>query len=300
MLDRLTRVITSTKFIISVAFVVIAGTFIAWQYHNTTNSDRVFWGMVDQNLKTSAYSRHTTQKSGSQSVDQVIETSTSPEQLVYSQTVFEQTGVDSATAVTENIGTPTQDFVRYNSIVTSQKGADGKPLDFSKVLGVWGVTESPEDGQTVGQQYNQAVLGIIPTGNLTATQRRELVKQMKELHVYEYKVLETTRIWPFGRPNYTMQVTVTPVAYITMLKTFASQVGLNHLEDINPLDYASAQKLTFTVSVDGWTHQMTRADQSQGAKSEIISGRNLKKSLPAAPTDAISVDELQARLQAVQ
>jgi len=300
MLDKITRVLISPKFILTLAGLIVAGTFVAWQYHNVTNVDRVFWGMVDQNLTTAAYSRHTTQKSGAQSVDQVIETQTSPRQVVYSQTVFEQTGVDSATAITENIGTPTHDYVRYKSIATSQKGADGQPLDFSKVLGVWGVTDTPAKGQTVGQQYNQAVLGIIPTGNLTLAQRQELVAQMKQSGAYEYKILETTRTWPFGRPTYTMQVTVKPVAYISVLKTFAGFVGLNHLEDINPQDYASAQQLSFTVSVDGWTHQMTRTDQSQGAKSEAITSRNLRKEMPAVPTDAISVDELQSRLQAVQ
>ena len=298
--EKFVRTITSTKFIVSVAAVVLVGTLAAWQYHNTTNANRVFWGMVDESLKTSSYSRHTTQKNGSQTVDQVIETSTSPKQLVHSETVFEQTGVDAATAITENIGTPTKDYVRYNSIVTSQKTQDGKPLDFSKVEGKWGVTESADEDQTTGQQYNQAVLGIIPISNLTSAERRELIKVMKDQNAYEFTVAETTRTWPFGRPNYTFQVTVNPVAYITALKMFAKDVGLNHLEEINPQDYASSQKLTFVVSVDGWTHQMTKADQNQGAKTEVISSRNLKKSLPTAPSDTISVDELQTMLQSVE
>lgn len=298
--QRFVRAITSTRFIASIAGIVLVSTFVAWQYHDTTNPDRVFWGMVDQSLKTSAYSRQTTQKNGSQTVGQVIETSTSPKQLIHSETVFEQTGVDSATAVTENIGTPVKDYVRYKSIVTSQKTEDGKSLDFSNVVSTWAVTETADDEQTTGQQYNQAVLGIIPMGNLTSSQRREVIKQMKEQGAYEFSVVETERTWPFGRPNYTFQVTVTPVAYIAALKTFAGYVGLNHLEEIDPQDYASAQKLSFVVSVDGWTHQMTKADQNQGAKTEVISGRNLKKSLPEAPTDPISVEELQTRLNSVE
>jgi hypothetical protein len=298
--DKIVRVVSSAKFIISLAVIIGVGTFLAWQYHNTTNADRVFWGMVDENLQTSAYSRNTVQKSGSQTVTQVIQTETSPKQLIYSQTVFEQTGVDSATAITENIGTPTEDYVRYNSIVTSQKSANGDPLDFSDVVGQWAAAGSSADGETTGQQYNQAVLGIIPTGNLSSAERRAIIKTMKEQGTYQYSVVETKRTWPFGRPNYTFQVTVNPEGYITTLKQFAKEVGLNHLEQVQPADYASSQKLTFIVSVDGWTHQMTRADQNQGARSETISGRNLKNSLPSAPTETIPVDELQARLQSVQ
>lgn len=298
--DKIVRVLSSTKFIVSAALIVAIGTFVAWQYHNTTNADRVFWGMVDENLQTTAYSRNTVQKSGSQGVTQVIQTSTSPKQLVYSQTVFEQTGVDSATAVTENIGTPTEDYVRYNSIVTSQKSATGGPLDFSDVIGKWAAAGSSVDGETTGQQYNQAVLGIIPTANLSSAERRSLIKMMKEQGTYQYSVVETKRSWPFGRPSYTYQVTVNPVAYITALKQFAQDVGLTHLNQVQPSDYASSQKLSFVVSVDGWTHQMTRAVQSQGARTETISGRNLKKTLPSAPNETIPVDELQTRLQSVQ
>ena len=298
--DKIVQVLSSAKFIISVAVIIGVSTFLAWQYHNTTNADRVFWGMVDENLQTSAYSRNTVQKNGSQSVTQVIQTATSPQQLIYSQTVFQQTGVDSATAITENIGTPTEDYVRYNSIVTSQKSANGGQLDFSDVVGKWAAAGSGAGGETTGQQYNQAVLGIIPTGNLSSAERRAIIKTMKDQGTYRYSVIETKRTWPFGRPTYTFQVTVSPEGYITTLKQFAEEVGLNHLEKVQPADYASSQKLTFIVSVDGWTHQMTRADQNQGARSETISGRNLKKTLPSTPSDTIPVDELQARLQSVQ
>lgn len=298
--DKLVKTITSVRFIVSVAILIAVATFVAWTYHDTTNPDRVFWGMVDQNLQTSAYTRHTVQKTGSQGADQIIQTSTQPQQLVYAETVFEQTGVDSARAVTENIGTPTHDYVRYTSIATSQKDADGKPLDFSKVLNIWGVTESQDETKTTGQLYNQAVLGVIPTGNLSATQRRALIATMKDQSAYTFTVTETKRTWPFGRPTYKFNVLVKPVAYITALKQFAADTGLNHLDEIQPSDYESAQQLAFEVSVDGWTHQMTVSSQSQGAKTEVISGRNLKKSLPEAPSETITVDELQTKLQSVQ
>lgn len=292
--SKLVAVVTSTKFIVTIAALVIIGTLGLWCYHNSTNQDRVFWGMVNDSMRTSAYTRHTQQKSGAQSVDQILVTATSPQHRLFSDSLFVQTGVDSAEAVTENIGTPTSDYVRYTSIKTAQN------LDFRGVLNVWGVSNGQTSGETTGQLYNQAVLGVIPIGNLTAAQRREIVKIMQEKDAYSYKLVETKRSLPFGRPTHTFQVTVNPVGYISALKQFADYVGLNHLKQVNPEEYAEAQKLAFIVSVDGWTHQMVATSQSAGGKTEAISGRNLKKQLPEAPRDTIPVDELQLKLQSVQ
>lgn len=291
--SKMGSAIISPKFIISVGIVLVLSTFGVWQYHRTTNQDRVFWGMVNSNLQISNYSRHTYQKSGAQSVDQVFETATSPQNIVFSKTVFTQTGVDSATAVTENIGTPTADYVRYTSVETAQK------QDFSSVLGLWGKTEA-ESGTTQGQIYNQSVLGVTPIGSLSSSERRALIKIMKDTKAYEYRVVETKHSFPFYRPTHTMMVTVNPVGYITALKKYAEITGLNHLKDVNPDEYAQSAKLSFTVSIDGWTHQMTETSQSSGGKREVISGINMRKTLPVEPKDAISVDELQSKLQLIQ
>lgn len=285
--------VMSPKFIISLAVVIILSTFGIWQYHNSTNADRVFWGMVNENLQTSSYSRHTYQKSGAQSVDQVFQTATSPQNTVFSRTVFTQTGVDSATAVTENIGTPKADYVRYISVDTGQK------QNFSSVLGIWGESEDGT-GLTQGQIYNQSVLAVAPIGNLTAAQRRAIIKTMHDTNAYEYRIIETTHSLPFYRPNHKIMVTVSPVGYVTALKQYAEYTGLNHLKDINPQDYAEAAKISFTIAVDGWTHQMTQTTQGGGGKTEFISGQNMRRNLPAAPKDAISVDELQTKLQLIQ
>jgi hypothetical protein len=296
---KIINTLTSVRFIVTVAGLVVVATLAAWQYHSITNADRVFWGMVDDNLHTSSYTRLSVQKSGGQGVEQITSATTEPKQRVYGETLFTQTGADAATATTENIGTTTQDFVRYTNITTNQKSSNGNALDFSKVLGVWGASEPEGKDQTNGQLYNQAVLGIIPVGNLSSAQRHALIAEMKAEGAYEFKIAQTTRSLPFGRPTYVFQVTVNPVSYIKALKSYAKYVGLTHLEEINPNDYSSSQKLLFTVSVDGWTHQMTQTSQSQGGKNEIITGRNLKKSLPEPPTDTISVDELQTRLQSI-
>lgn len=294
LLKKLTKFVTSAKFIITFAVLVVLVTLGLWQYHNSTNADRVFWGMVDDTMQTTSYTRHAQQKSGSQSVDQVFITAAAPQHKLFSDSVFTQTGVDSATAVTENLGTPTADYVRYTQIETAQD------LDFRKLLNIWGVAESQAPGKTAAQLYNQAVLGVIPTGNLSAEQRREVIKIMRDNKAYSFTLMSTKRSLPFGRPTLSYNVIVNPVGYISALKQFATYVGLNHLEEVNPADYESARTLSFMVDVDGWSHQMTAVSQIGDAKIEDITGRNMKRELIDVPSDAIPVEELQAKLQAVQ
>ncbi len=292
--NRFVSVVSSTRFIIGFALLIAAATFGAWQYHNTTNVNRVFWGMVDNSLSASAYTRQTERKQGSQGVTQIFQTALSPQNRLFSDTIYTQTGVDAARAVTENIGTPERDYVRYTDIKTADN------LNFASVLGTWGVTEPEVAGETSGQLYNQAVLGLIPVGNLSLADRRELVKIMKDTNAYSYKLIETKRSLPFGRPSYVIELTISPVGYITALQRYADMVGLNHLKQVEPKSYSEAQKIVSLITVDGWSHNMTATDQMGGTKTEQISGWNLKKSIPSEPTKAIPVDELQSMLQSIQ
>lgn len=293
--------VTSLKFLIILTLLLALGTFAAWQYHVTTNKDRVFWGMVDTNLKTSSYSRHVAQSGRGQTVDQIVEVTTKPHQVAFSDTILEQTGRDNAAkVVTENIGTPNDDYVRYTDIVAQQKSVSGGALDFSQVVNVWGKAQQEDGDKTSGQLYSQSVLGVIPTGNLTATQRAEVIKIMKEQGSYEYKLRDTKRTGLLQRPTYVFDVTVKPIAYIAALKQFAAYSGLNQLEEINPDDYASAQPVQFSMSVDGWTHQLISFTQVAGGRTEATGSRNIKKLTPQEPTKTISVDELQTRLESVQ
>ena len=291
--------LTSVKFIISFAIIVLLAVWGTWQYHNTTNADRVFWGMVDNNLQTNSVSRSSLQKDGGQSARQVTDVLTTSKQEVYSQTHFVQTGADEADATTENIGTPKKDYVRYTSVNTTQKNSQGKTYDFSSIVNVWGESMPQDDKETAGQLFNQSVLDVIPVGNLTSQQRHDLINLIKKEKTYSYTVTKTERNF-LGRPTYTYTVTVNPKAYVTVLKQFAKQVGLNQFDNVNPDTYKNAPLQSFQVSVDGWSHQAVGVVQASGGKNETLSGRNFKKTVPTVPTQTISIDELQSRLQSIQ
>lgn len=293
------RKVSSVKFIVSLAVVIAAALLGVWQYHNVTNKDKIFWGAVDNSLQTSSFSRHSTTKSGGQSADQVVDVYLSPKQGVYSRTHYVQTGVDEAEATTENVGTPYADYVRYTDIKTSQKNSNGSAFDFSKIVNVWGGS-APDKSQTNGQQFGQSVLAAIPTADLSASQRKVLIQMLKDKKVYNYTAVKTSHEGSFSRPSYTYTVTLTPSAYVEVLKKFGDMVGITQLKDLNPDDYKKATKSQFTVTVDAWSHQIISIVEPGSSRNEVITGRNVHKTLPQVPTNAISIDELQSRLQSVE
>lgn len=298
--NTLIRRITSARFITSFAVILAVVAFGLWQYNNTTNQDRVFWGMIDNGLQTSSFSKTSTLKSGGQSAEQITDLFTSPKQEVYSRTHYVQTGADEADATTENIGTPYRDYVRYTEINTSQKDPQGQPYDFANIVNVWGASATQDTKETTGQLFNQSVLGVLPTGNLSAQQRKQVIKLMKDNKAYSYKMSKPSRQFPLARPSYTFTVTVSPPAYITALKEFARSIGLTQLESIDPAEYKDSAEMLFQVTVDGWSHQVTEVNQTSSNKLESISAHNVRKQVPAPPTKTIDIEELQSRLQSVE
>ena len=298
--NRVIQKITSVKFVTSFAVVILAVACGLWQYHNVTSQDRIFWGMIDNSLQTSSFSKTSTIQSGGQSALQVTDVFTSPKQEVYSRTHYSQSGADEADATTENIGTPYRDYVRYTEINTTQKNTQGKPFDFSNIVNIWGA--SPDQGKkdTTGQLFNQSVLGVLPTGNLTAAQRKQLIKLMKDNKAYSYKMHKTSSQFLLSRPSYSFTVTVSPPAYITVLKQFAKDIGLNQLESIDPQEYKDSAEMQFEVTVDGWSHQVIEVTQTASNKKESISAQNVRKQLPTPPTKSIDIEDLQTRLQSVE
>lgn len=297
---RVLRVVTSVRFIIGVGIAMLLTACGLWQYNNATNPDRVFWGAVETNLSTQSFTRHTSQKNAGATIDQITQVNTSPEKLANSNTQFEQTGVDSASAETEHIGTAYKDYVRYTKIVTSQRNAQGEPLDYSSVVGAWGVNPVVSEDETGGQLYGQSVLNVIPVGRLSLDDRKALMEHMRSNETYEYTLVGTERAFLTMRPTYEYRILVKPAAYLKMLKEFAGYQGLNNLDSVDPSEYEASPLMSFSVKIDGWTRQIVEISQSTGGGVETISGRNLKKVLAPVPSDAVLSTELQSRLQSIQ
>jgi hypothetical protein len=210
------------------------------------------------------------------------------------------TGQDAITVQTDLIGNPFNDFIRYSSIKTNQKGVSGNELDFSKAVGVWGKTEVDDAKITNGQLYNQAALGVIPFGALNGEQRAKLVGIMQDTSAYEYSAGEVTKKLVNGRPTYIYKVVLKPEGYITLLKEYASMVGLTQLANVDPSDYKRRESITFSVTVDVWSRQITEFAPAGGGRIEKFSAYNALPVKFELPKESIPMRDLQARVQEVQ
>lgn len=276
--------------------IVILGSLALWYKNIYSDPRRVFNAMLENSLRVASVTKQVEQGDESQTLNQQIRLQAGSMHVAQSLTNLSQKGLASANVVTESIGTPTSDYVRYRSIETDQKSATGGNLDFSKVLGVWGKSEA--SGETSGELYNETILGVIPFGNLSASDRQKLIFMVSSLDVYKVEYANVKRVTVNGRPTYEYRVKVLPEAYVTMLKSYARMAGLTQLRDINPANYADASAIEFTVTVDVITRRLSSVVYESGRQENYVSyGNEVGVKLPE---DAVSVDELQQRIQQVQ
>lgn len=256
--------------------------------------------MLNNSLQTRGVTRQVSQSGNGQTVNQVTRLSLEAERNAQSQTVLVQEGDRPTTVVTESIGTPTTDYVRYTSIDTAQTKANGDKLDFGSILNVWGNSETEgSEGQTDGELYNESVLGVVPFGRLDKQQRTELLDFIRSENVYEVDYGSVQRTIENGRPRYAYPVTVDAAAYILLLKRYGEMSGLNQLGTLDPGSYEGSERLPFTLVVDVWSRQLKRIDFGDGQRVENFTGHNASRGV-TLPKDAIDVNELQSRLQELQ
>ena len=270
-----------------------------WWRQVYSSPRNVFDAMLENSFSTSGVAKLVSQESGSQTFDQKSAVQTSDRKIAASQTTLSQQFEEAATVVTETVGTPDSDFVRYSKIETSQTSQDGKPLDFSSVLGVWGRSAQAQQGATSGELYGETVLGIVPFGYLPQSQRQEIMRLIRDKNVYEIDYAKVKREIKNGRPVYIYEVEVMPEHYVEMLKAFAGMVGLNQLEQFDPAAYGEAPALHFNLSVDVWSRQLVTAEYVDSGRTETYTsyGARVKADIPE---DTITVEELQTRLQSIQ
>ncbi len=172
------------------ALLVVAGGI--WWNKVSTDPHHVFWGMVHQSLSTQAVTIQASQQANGTSVKQTVQYSLGATNMSHAITTLSQPG----TSVTdEMIGTPAADFTRYVDINTTQQSQSGKPLDFSKVLGVWAKSDTTTAARSGGTAVllSQAVLGTglplggvaVPIANLSPDLRAKLEGQIRGQNVYQ-------------------------------------------------------------------------------------------------------------------
>ncbi len=289
--------------IVILAAIILAGSGWAWWHFVRSNPERVFNAMLDNNLRTTAVTRKVKQTSGDQNLDQTVQLFVAPEHISHGMTALNQTGDEKAQVVTETIGTPFIDYIRYLDVISDQKTEKGEKVDFSRITNQWGKTAVADgsESQTTGELYNESVLGVVPFANLPKADRQVLLEFVKASEVYKTDYSKVERSINNGRPEYTYTVAVQPAPYVAMLKELARRTGLTQLEGVDPSHYKNSAPLSFKLVVDVWSQQLSGIIYNNGARTERLSAYGVKGGVKVpAVENTIPLSELQNRVQSIQ
>ena len=280
---------------------VISG-FMWWilVYENPYN---VYWGMLGQSLSSSSVTKHIVENSNGTHLDQYIGQEFGIHTLAYGRTTLAST---SSTVKTQNVGTLSQDYVRYTDIQTKQKNKNGHAFNFSNVLGKW--AQAPAANTTTQGSstpfFIQTMLGLgggnlVPMANLAPKQRQNLISQLHQSVVFGTSFSNVQKHKLNGRPVYTYSVSVEPVAYVAFEKAFAADVGIKTLGQLDPNNYQGQQPIQAQFTVDVHSHQLAEVSYVGSSHQEFFSGYGvpLKVSIPKATISGLTLQNLISQIQ---
>lgn len=218
-------------------------------------------------------------------------------------TVTQQTA--NTTVRTETISTLDQQYVKFADIQTEQKTSDGKAIDFSSVVGVWGKGQQAErsaNGPFVGDAISgsdQYTL-VVPMGNLSAQDRPALLRYLIDNHVFVPSYQEMRRETLNGRQVYVYPVQLQMQTYVEYLKRFGQAMGAaEYVSGLDPSQYAGIAPQNVTMYVDPLSRQLVRFDYNAGiARQDVFSSYGLLRSVDL-PRETIEASELQQRINQV-
>lgn len=290
--------VISSVLIVGIAIFGLSG----WVWWHTVRSDpqRTLYGAIENNLRVRSMTRQVTQESGQQALDQGVELSLGAEPVAHGFATNSRTGGVSAIIKTETISTPTEEYTRYTAIETNQQNSKGKKLNFEDILNIWSKTSSDQTGEP-GALFSEPVLGVVPAANLDTRDRQVLMKIIRDDKIYTFDEKTLERKIRNGRPTYSYDVTVKLSEYLQLLKQVAkvSHIQSAQLESLDPSQYENEQPLIFKLTVDVWSQRITEVVYDGGARTESFGSYGIHHEVDK-PKESIPVEELQAKLQAVQ
>ncbi len=276
-----------------VAGVILFAVFsVLWVQKIYNGPQQVFWGMVQNNLRTSGVTKRSVSDQGGQKVDQYTQLSFVDPIASRSYVDLSQGGGENSTAVkSETIGTKTADYSRYITIRTNQKSQDGKSMNFDTVQGVWGKTD--QIGST--QYYRQAALGLLVFANLDRDSATKITKTIRDQQILVADYSKTKSDTINGKHVWTYAVKLDIAKYITVLKENAKILPIGNIDELDPEQYKSNPPVDLKISVGKYSRQIVQTETPDGQKEDYLA-YGLKTPI-VLPEKTIPISELQKRLQ---
>lgn len=275
--------------------------FSGWYWYSNVLADpnRLLNDMVEKSIQTSSIERVISQDSQQSNVKQVLYTSFKPSLISESRSELKQVARvgEGSTVVTETIGTPSQDFIRYTKIDVPKSE---KQQDFSGVLDAWGKREKnlqDEQDDTQVTFLNEALFSIVPFGDLNDVQRKALLAQVRETHPYTYDRAE--RKFQAGRPVMIYDMSLNTANLVGMLAKYVELTGVGDGSQLSPDQYKDAPPLRVQFTIDILSRHLTQINFQSTGRIEDYTAYGLRRTVQS-PSQTIKLEELQERLQKLQ
>ncbi len=284
------RQATGSLLVLSMVLLGISGWF--WWYAIVLNPDRALDDMLERSLQTASVVREVSQNDQQGQVQQLVRLDLSAKPAVQTVTQLQQPGQAGPTSVTtETIGTPQQDYIRYKAI---DAGTTLKADALHKVVGLWGARETGANGRSF---FNEAVIGLVPFGNLKSQDRKALLGIMQSKQVYQYT--KVTQKSEHGRPVFVYELSIAPGDLIEALASYARATGFGDATQLDPDEYAGMPPVKMNITIDALSRQLTSIEYTDSGRLERYHGTGLKAAVPR-PAQTIPLADLQQRLQSSQ
>lgn len=269
---------------------------VLWWTHVSVNPHRVFWETVKNSMTSTGVTLNVLSDDSKTKDSQMIQYSLGTTNMLHEVRTTTQGG---NVVKTEWYGTPSKTYTRYTDIKSDQ--SKGKTKD---IVGVWADSTSAQNGV---QLLPQVALGFalplgavpMPNGMVPTDKRDKILHTMMSRDLYQVSYDTVKKERKDGKLYYTYDVSMQPALYLSIMKEFATSVGMHDLDSVDPSQYANSSLLKLKLTIDAHAKQLvTVVNQEQGFV-ETYSGHGIQVA-PKTPDHVISLSELQKRLSKLQ
>lgn len=295
----------STEKILTVGFALIGlllllGSGALWYRQLYSKPERVFWGMIDNNLQTAGVTREILQNTSNGRSVEISQLTFGQVPGVLSTETIEQRGSFGMVSIElEGIGTLNDDFRRYVEI-NNPSGVENMPLDYSRLYGKW-VHANAQQGQTAtqpAQLLSKVMLNTVIFGNLPRDVRGEIMQALRDGKVYEVNYDTAKRTSQDGRPTQIFDVSINPRALAGVLRDFGTKIGLKGAESLQPNSYGD-QPIAMSVAIDVHSRQLKSLTYKSGNIQERFYSYGVRAPL-ALPTSSIDLQTFTRTLTEIE
>lgn len=287
----------SLAIVLIIAVAGIVAVAATWWRDTSIDPTRVFWGAVANSLSTPGVTMSESATSDGTTTAQVNQFDFGPNKRAESVTTFTQSGAEVRTV---ELSTPSADYTKYTAInVGSAKKVTAAELN--TVLNIWANTTSSTASKDKGlpSTFGTILLELaVPFGDFSASQESTLLNQAQSQQVYTPAISSVKKKKVDGRLQYTYTVTMQPILYVQLMKSYAQAMGMHELDSVNPNEYSSASTTTMQWTIDARSRQIVQVSYDGHTETYSGYGLSIAQQTPAA-SQVISGAALQARVNAL-